>query len=138
VEIINQVFAFLNNPFILTPLGLVLGKYLKFVPWFNTRAVPFITVLSAVFIKLGDLLTKMAPPEVVPAGFAAALNHATVQVDMMPAAFLGLGGIAGSLLGAAWGAVWQGAVTTGFHSMPKNLRQWLVNGAVLIVPPSQR
>lgn len=138
MEIINSIFAFLNNPFILTPLGLVIGKYLKFAPWFNTRAVPFVTALSAVVIKTGDLFTKLAPPEVVPTGFVAALNSATVSVDLMPAAFLGIGGFAGSLLGSVWGGVWQGALTTGFHSMPKNVKQWLTSGATMIVPKNVR
>lgn len=138
MEIINSVFAFLNNPFILTPLGLAIGKYLKFAPWFNTKAVPFITVAAAVFVKLGDLLTKLSPPEVVPANFIAAANAATVSVDMLPAAFLGIGGFGGALLASVWGSVWQGAITTGLHSMPKNVKQWLMSGATMIVPKNER
>lgn len=129
MEIVNSIFEFLNNPMILTPLGLLLGKYLKWLPAFNTRAIPVFTLVYTITIKLVDLLTKIAPaPEVVPSSFIQAINLATVHADMAPAAFLGLGGFGGDLLGAAWGAVWQTAVTIGFHSAGKNTQQWLRAG----------
>lgn len=133
METINAIFAFLNNPFVLTPLGLVLGKYLKWAPWFNTRAVPMITIFTAAIVKLGDLLTKLSPAVTAPAGFVGAANAATVSVDLLPAAFLGVGGALGAVLGTAWGAVLQGAITTGFHSLPKNVLQWTRTGAKWIV-----
>lgn len=133
MEVINKVFEFLNNPFILTPLGLVLGRYLKWVPWFNTKAVPIITMISVGILKLADLLTQVAAPAAVPAGLVPAMHEMTLAVDMMPASFLGVGGALGAFMGATYGTILQGVITTGCHSLPKNVLQWIRGGARMIL-----
>lgn len=112
----ETVIAWLSNPSVLTPLGLVLGAWVKKTPWINTKLAPIINVLVATLVSAG--VTIAAPQH------AFHWPGSTLGVEVVTAGF------GGALLRIFWDGFLQGALTTGIHSALKNTSEAVIGGKV--------
>jgi len=131
---VNDVLGFLgallnglNEPFVKTVLAAVGGWIINAHPKLVTKSIPFVLSAGSIALTLGQVLTAAANA-MFPgydahtgsyiAAVAAQTGHATP-------------------LGALWGfilaTVVPPVVAVGMHSLPKNLREWLRDGAKFVV-----
>lgn len=102
----DAILNAINNPLVLTLIGLLTGVIVKKTPEFPTRAVPLFNLVIALVVKVGAAAFGPGQVHAAELGVIVALPPFLAQLG-----------------NACWQAVLQTLLTTGIHSAGKNTAQ---------------